>query len=56
MAVFYLKHPESHIKHVNFNTTQMNITNENVERDQKITQVVQKASLSKYDYAKRFSH
>ena len=51
MAVFYLKHPEKHIKQSDFNTTQMNITSENAERAEKITQVVQKASLSKYDYS-----
>ena len=46
MAIVYLKHPESHIKHLNLNTTLLNITMEN-ERDEKITQVIQKASLSK---------
>ena len=46
MAIVYLKHPESHIKQLNLNTTLMNITMEN-ERDEKITQVIQKASLSK---------
>jgi len=44
MAIVYLKHPESHIKHLNLNTTLLNITMEN-ERDEKITQVIQKASL-----------
>ena len=46
MAIAYLKHPESHITQLNLNTTLMNITMEN-ERDEKITQVIQKASLSK---------
>ena len=46
MAIVYLKHPESHIKQLNLNTTLMNITMEN-EQDEKITQVIQKASLSK---------
>ena len=46
MAIAYLKHPESHIKQLNSNTTSLNITMEN-ERDEKITQVIQKASLSK---------
>ena len=48
MAIAYLKDPESHITQLNFNNTQMNVTIETVERDEKITQVVQKASLSKY--------
>ena len=47
MAIAYLKHPESHITQLNLNNAQMNVTVENVERDEKITQVVQKASLSK---------
>ena len=51
MAIAYLKHPESHITQLNLNNTLMNITIENVERDEQITQVVQKASLSKYQLA-----
>ena len=48
MAIAYLKHPESHITQMNLNNTLMNVTIENVERDGKITQVEQKASLSKH--------
>ena len=47
-AIAYLKHPESHISQLEENITERNITLYNIQKEEQISKVVQKATLSEY--------
>ena len=51
IAIAYLRHPENHISHVEENITEINGTLNNMERDEKMSKLLERAALSEYPKA-----